>query len=151
MHARLQRFPKVYTPLFFLVPTWIFCGQIYYECLQLLSYFERPWKKGESTLLMSLFKLDPSYLQQSLFWLKKTHIKAVHVCSHIHFGISSKWLDFRDLHSFSASFSAGNKVATQLFSASFLSPVSASQIFWKTKTQTVCVCLHFKNKVWTLW
>lgn len=78
------------------------------------------------------------------FGLNKTH-----VCAHTHFRISSKWLDFRELHSFSGSSSAGSKVAIQLFSAILLSPVSISQMEWK-KFLNVCVWLYIRNKIRTL-
>lgn len=71
------------------------------------------------------------------------------MCAHTHFRISSKWLDFRELHNFSGSSSAGSKVAIQLFSAILLSPVSISQMEWK-KFLNVCVWLYIRNKIWTL-
>lgn len=77
------------------------------------------------------------------FGLKKA------TCAHAHFRISSKWLHFRELHSFNGSSSASSKVTTQLFSAILLFPVSISQMEWK-KFLNVCVWLYIRNKIWTL-
>lgn len=69
--------------------------------------------------------------------------------AHTHFRISSKWLDFRELHSFSGSASAGSKVVIQLFSAILLSLVSIRQME-RQKFLNVCVWLYIRNKIWAL-
>lgn len=130
MHMRFQRFPNAYIKLhFFSLMNFLWPDMPWIHiCIQYVfyttSHCEKSWKKEESTLLTSLFNVDPSSPLDFFGLIKR-------ISTHAHFRISSNWLDFRDPHNFNESSSSGSNVTIQLFSAILLFPVSISQMEWK--------------------
>lgn len=106
---------------FFPDPTFLFCGPVCHEWLQLLLHFERPTKKNKSTLLKD-FKVG--LLSSVDFFRPRKYIKAVHVCSCTHtLQQQFQMIGLKRASQFQW-ISVDKKAASQLPSASLLAHIS---------------------------